>query len=207
MSSISAEVKRLLNVSVYWLNQPIVKQNVKNIAGSITFVFGVVEIYDIYQILRSREVSTDRCAKSAKWMQVANKTMIVCAKVSLILSAGVSAPGVFIISSITGKIFSVTALEKVFGPNTIFAINPWHPRHVVSIAAVLLALPSAIQSTYKGINWIYKKISCYQIISKQNDSRWLTDFKIRLIALFNTITSRPTLHIGNQLGKFILTKA
>ena len=39
MSSISAEVKRLLNVSVYWLNQPIVKQNVKNIAGSITFVF------------------------------------------------------------------------------------------------------------------------------------------------------------------------
>lgn len=207
MSSISAEVKRLLNASVYWLNQPIVKQSVKNIAGSVTFVFGVVEIYDVYQILRGREVSTDRCAKSTKWIQVANKTMIVCAKASLILSAGVSAPGVFIISSAIGQIFSVTALEKVFGPNTIFVINPWHPRHVVSIVAVLLALPSAIQSTYKGINWTYKKISHYQIIPKQNNSHWLTDFKIRLIALFNTITSRPTLHIGNQLGKFILTKA
>jgi len=204
MNCISSGVKRLFNASVHLLNQPLVKEGVKNLAGSVTFVFGLVEIYDIYRIARGREISTEASSTSPKWLQVANKVVIVCAKISLILSAGLSRPGVFIISSLLGCVFSTAQLDRVFVPNTIFAVNPWHPRHVISIAAVMLALPSVIQSTHKGVNWMYKKICHYQNNPPQQANNWLTDSKIRLMTLFNTITSRPTLHIGNQLGQFIL---
>jgi len=206
LNSISLGVKNLFNTSVRLLNQPIVKEGVKNIAGSVTFGFGLVEIYDIYQIMRGREISTEISLNSPKWVQVVDKVVIVCAKISLILSAGVSRPGIFIISSLVGCIFSTAQLDQVFGPNTIFAINPWHPHHVTSVAAVILAISSVVQSTYKGVNWAYKKIRQYQDMPVGNHHvrPWLTDVKVRLMTLFNTITSRSTLHIGNQLGRFIL---
>lgn len=206
MNSISREVKNLFNTSVHLLNQPIVKEGVKNIAGTVTFVFGLVEVYDIYQIARGREITTEACSDYPKWIQLANKMIIVCAKISLILSAGVSRPGVFIISSLIGCIFSTSQLDRVFGPNTIFAVNPWHPRHIVSIVAVVLALPSLAQSTYKGINWACKKIREYQGASSNRSgvNTWLTDTKVRIMTLFNAGTSRPVLHLGNQLSRFIL---
>lgn len=206
MNTISGGVKGLVNTSVQLLNQPVVKEGVKNIASSVTFVFGLVEVYDMYQIALGREISTEPSLTHPKWVQVANKVVIVSAKISLILSAGVSRPGVFLISSIVGCVFSTPQLERVFGPNTIFAINPWHPRHVISIAAVMLALPSIVQSTYRGMNWVYKKIRYDQNVSvdRPDVNIWLTDTKLRLMTLFNTTTSRPTLHVGNQLGRFIL---
>lgn len=228
MNSVSVGVKSLFNNTVSLLNQPVVKEGVKNIAGSVTFVFGLVEIYDIYQIARGAEISSEVSSKSPKWIHIADKVIIVCAKTSLVLSAGVSRPGVFMISSLVGSVFSSTQIDRLFGPNTIFALNPRHPRHVVSIAAVILALPSVAQTTYKGINWVYRKVRQYQVsptdkkslqkglnqkfkkvqrkLSTDNNSDrpCLSDAKIRLMSLFNTITSRPALHIGNQLGRFIL---
>lgn len=206
MNSISARVKNLCCASVLLLNQPMVKEGVKNIVGTVTFVFGLVEIYDIYQIACGREITTEACSDYPKWMQVANQVIIVGAKISLILSAGVSRPGVFIISSLIGSVFSTSQTTQVFGSNTLFAINPWHPRHVVSIAAVILMMPSLAQLAYKGINWACKKIRPHQNTpTKELDVKiWLTDSKIRLMSLFNVATSRPTLHLGNQLSGFIL---
>jgi hypothetical protein len=203
MSSISS-ARGLLSTSVKLLNQPVVKEGVKNLAGSITFAFGLVEMYDIYCLVRGRKITTEDYSTYSKWIQVSFKTIIVSAKISLILSAGVSRPGVYIIATLVGCVFTTVQLERVFGANTIFAINPWHPRHVASIAAVILALPSVLQSTYKGMGWIRKKISHSQMPIGQGAQSWLSDSKIRLMALFNTITSRPTLHIGNQLSRLIL---
>ncbi len=212
MPSISNGVIKLVSTSVHLLNQPLVKQGIKNVAGSVTFVFGLVEVYDVYQILRGREISTESYATYPKWIQIAYKVIIVSAKISLILSAGISSPGVFIISSLVGGIFSTHQLNRVFGPNTIFVINPWHPRHIISLAAVLLALPSIAQSTYLGIHQIYKKVHLTQSLQnlpslprdRPGTHYWLTDAKIRLLTLFNILTSRPTLHLGNQLGRLIL---
>ncbi len=174
----------------------------------MTFAFGLVEVYDIYQILRGREITTEANPNAPKWMQIANKVIIVCAKISLILSAATSPPGVFIISTLVGCVFSTVQLERVFGPNTIFAINPWHPRHVVSIASVILAMPIIIQSVCKGVAWAYKKISQYHEKSSNEPSRmWLTDAKLRLMVFFNTITSRPVLHTGNQLSRYVFCRA
>jgi hypothetical protein len=205
LNSVQSQVKYLVNAAVGLANQPLIKESVKNIAGSLTFGIGLVEIYDICQIMQGRAISTEASRGSSDWIQVAHKVVIVCAKVSLILSAGVSRPGVFIVSSVMGAVFSTNQLDRVFGPNTIFAINPWHPRHLISITAVILALPSVIQSTYIGIHWVGKKILPYQNTPNHDQyvRPWLTDAKVRMLTLFNTVTSRPVLHLGNQLGKLL----
>ncbi len=205
MNLISIEAKKLINTTVHLLNQPLVKEGVKNIAGSVTFAFGLIEMYDIYQIVKGGNVSSEIFSKNPTWLEVANKTIIVAAKISLILSAGVSRPGVFIVSSLMGEAFSTTQLNTMFGANTIFAVNPYHPRHIVSIAAVILALPSIVQSVCKTTSFAYKKVMQFtgDKTVTSNAKNGLTDAKIRLMTFFNTITSRPTLHLGNQLGNFL----
>jgi hypothetical protein len=200
--------KHLVYTSVYWLNQPFVKEGVKNTVGIVTFTFGLVEIYDgAYHVLRGRAISTENSPTDRRWKQVSHKIVMLCAKFSLILSAATSRPGVMMISALVGRLLSPSQLNRLFGPNTILAVNPWHPRHVASIAAVLFALPSVAQSTYQGVNWTYRKIRhCPSQPVNSQANAWLTDSKIRRMTLFNTFTSRPVLHIGNQLARYILSR-
>lgn len=209
MQPILSSAKNLLQTSVRILNQPGVKEGVKKVAGSVTFVFGLIEIYDIYQIIRGREISTEINKDNPKWMQVAHKVIILSAKISLILSAFTSPPGVFLITVVSGYLFSAEALTSAFGPNTIFAVNPWHPRHVVSIAAVILALPAVLLATYQAVTWAHKKITQFKNDPEQAQTfkAGLTDAKVKLMTLFTTATSRPTLHLGNQLGRYIFRAA
>lgn len=189
MNSISDTTKSATRTIVQFLNQQLVKESIKKIVGSVTFAFGLVEIYDVCQILKGREISTEACSNDPKWMQIANKIIIVLAKISIIFSAATSPPGVFLISSLMGCFFSTDQLSGVFGPYTVFAINPWHPRHIASIAAVIFALPSVVQSVFIGVQWAHKTLL----------HNGLTDNKVRLMAIFNTATSRPVLHFGNRI--------
>lgn len=190
MNSISNVIKAV----VRFLNAPPVKETVKHTIGIASCVFGIVEAYDLYQIARGR-VSTEPSSNNTKWLQIAEKVVIICSKISLILSAGVSRPGVFIVSNLLGLVFSTTQLDKIFGPNTTFAVNPWHPRHVMSFVAVVFALPSIVQSAGKVINWGSKKIQTSQAVEEKKDAEpWLTRMRLRLMVLFNTIFSRPMLH-------------
>lgn len=104
------------------------------------------------------------------WQETAHRIAILSARVSLLLSASVSRPGVRVVSGLAGNFFT----EELFGANTIFAVNPWHPRHVISFVAVALALPA---------------IFCW------------SDKDLCPKALFNTVTSRPFLH---QVNKFFI---
>ncbi len=223
MNFISGALRGALNTSVQVLNQPVVKEGVKNFAGTVTCAFGLVELYDIYQIVRGKKISSEDFSQSSENVELLQKAIILSAKVSLVLSAGVSRPGVFIISSLAGAIFSAPQLERVFGPNTTFVANWGHPRHLVSLAAVILALPSVAKSTIEGINWAYRKIQEIQNSSKPVKSKksglidkpkieksklkkWSSDLYVRMMALFNTITSRPTLHLGNQFARYLLQR-
>lgn len=47
---------------VRFLNQPLVKEGIKKVAGFVTFAFGICEIYDITQILKGKDISTDNSA-------------------------------------------------------------------------------------------------------------------------------------------------
>lgn len=206
--NIHATLQYGLGTAVHFLNQPIVKENIKKIAGIATFIFGLVEIYDLCQIMRGGEIATDIDPGEPQWIQTAAKVSIVFAKISIILSAAVSRPGVYVISTLAGRIATQAQLDRLFGPNTIYAQNPWHPRHVASIAAVILAIPVMVQTICLGFTWVNRRVRQLQeedveIDQKQNQG-WLTDAKIRLIVLFNTLTSRPVLHIGNQFARNLI---
>lgn len=184
------------------INHPAVKEGIKNSVGSMTFAFGFFGIYDFYQIAKDRKISIEKFSNSSKWVQTLHKVIIICAKISLILSASLSRPGYFIISALLGYAFSKEQLVYVFGPNTLFAINPWHPRHIASLVAVILTIPTVMESLSKGIMCHSKRIRHYS--STRKSGSWLTDNKIRLMTLFNAITSRPILHLENRFANFLL---
>jgi len=45
-----------MSAAVRFFNQPLIKEGIKNVAGVVTCAFGIVELYDIYQIMRGREI-------------------------------------------------------------------------------------------------------------------------------------------------------
>jgi hypothetical protein len=194
------------------LNDPAIKKRIKSITGTISFTFSTAVIIDIYQTLqmpqmRRTTIEFPHC--SPDWVQMADKIITHSAKLSLILSAMVSQIGSSGISALVGRIMSKTQQEKVFGKNTTFAVNPWHPRHLVSIAAVLLALPSVNRSAYASINWSIKKVWGYSDGPLDHtciNTFWLSDSHVRLMVLFNTFTSRPVLHLGNLYCRKFISK-
>jgi hypothetical protein len=181
-------------IAVRFLNQPAVKEGIKNIATTMTFAFGLVEVCDLYQIYQGRAICHSSAPEgSPPWAKTAYKASLISAKMSLLLSGATSRPGVYLISKAVGCAFSTSQLERFLGKNTVFAVNPWHPRHVVSIAAVILALPANAYSLYE-LTRVYR----WDFVSIKNTLFNLTDSKIRLMSLLNTLTSRPVQHLGNQ---------
>lgn len=145
------------------MNQPQIKENIKKIVGVVTFIFGLVIIWNICEDVMGR--ATDRTYES---------TANIISIFSIIFSATVSKPGVALISHLKGRCFSKAQTETIFGENTIFLINPWHPRHFFSFLAVGFSVAGFVS----------------------------TDAKLRGMLLFNTLTSRPFLHTANQLVSY-----
>lgn len=177
MNSISNGTKRLFDSSVCLLNKPLVKERIKNIVSTATFVFS------IHQILQIPKIKPRTYSEYPKWVQIAHKVFFVCTTISLVLNIGVSVPGAYIISTLVGCAFSTQQLNRVFGPYTTFSVNPWHPRHVLSIAAMILAIPSCAQSVYNAFKWTYKKIKQYQ--SRPSDNEVFLKFLSSAVALQN----------------------
>lgn len=204
MSSVNNILYNNFQSTVVFLNQPLIKESIKNIVGTVTFIFGLIEIYDICLTLQGKEITTPTTSQDPEWLVVAHKVIIVCAKISIILSALSSPPGVFLASLAVGCFFSAAQIENVFGPNTTFEKNPWHPRHVVSIAAIIFALPSIALTVYQTVDWVCRNIEYFYFEEVDNENNWLSDIKVKVMTLFNTATSRPILHIGNQLARSVL---
>ncbi len=155
------------------------KEMFKLFAGLITFSFGLATLYDVSTSFRDRTIST--APKPTRW----ENTIIYASQASLILGAATSYIGISLISKIAKHLISQEQLQRAFGPSTIFAVNPWHPRHVASLTSAALALPMLIHSIYKRI----------QPISYN---------KLRLATLVYLSICRPTLHIGNLLFKHLI---
>lgn len=162
---------------IYWIiNQPEIKESIKEIFGWITFLFGVREMLLFTQKGFKKE-----------------PLLVLISKFSLILSASVTRPGVFVISQLAYLFFDKNDIEALFGPYTIFVMNPWHPRHIVSFIALLLALPLAMQTICDVLK------ANNQEVESENWNK-----SLRLMTLFNTFASRPILHIGNRLSGYLI---
>lgn len=111
---------------VQFLNQ--YKQTIKDGSGALTLGFAHVALYDLACNWRERNFTQ------------------LSGSVSLVLSGAISPWGVKAISAIAHRCFTPQKLESMFGRNTIFAINPWHPRHIASIAALAFMAPTIVRS-------------------------------------------------------------
>lgn len=171
-----------------FLNQPLVKESIKNFCSSFTFAFGFVHLG---MLINQRK--SNKSSPPLKGMERTVQIAQTCTSLSLILSAACSRPSIYLLTSLCDSCLPSDFFEIYFGPNTLFDLNPWHPRHLVSLIALVLALPSPIISV---INF-FRPFTCASIDSVQKTS-WM--------ALFNTLTCRPVLHTGNQLGKLIFLR-
>ncbi len=210
MNSILGFGRTAINVGAQFFNQPVVKECLKDIFSAVTVAFGLLGAYDLYQTFKGRNITSEKDAvNDPKWLQVASKLALLAAKVALVLSALVSRPGVLIISSLVNMVASTVQIERVFGPNTIYAVNPMHPRHWVSLVAAALAVPLVALTIFKGLSWAFYKNTGQSnpAISVQNATQILTDSNVRQMTLFNTFTSRPMLHLGNQWVRIILLRS
>ena len=187
-------LKNICRTPVQILNQPAVKNGVKQGVGVCTFAFGIFELYDIARVgmrRRINEVTTIEGYDGTVWRLSAIRTswkmddyVALSGRFSRLFSAVVSPSGVYLITKGVHCVFNTAQLERVFGRNTIFAINPRHPRHIVSIVAVILALPPIAQSVYY----------CF---AERRVRQTPTERLQTAMLFFNTLTSRPVLHLAN----------
>ena len=149
---------------VRFLNQPLVKEGIKEVIGAITFLGCAVEIYHF----------------ATEYPSTTLKVVVVCTQLSVILACLTSRPGLRLCHWVAHKLARPETLVRLFGPSTNFVGNPWHPRHVASITASLLAIPAVAQSLYNL--WMQRQ----ELISR-----------IQKLACFNFFTGRPFLHVVN----------
>lgn len=154
--------------TVRLLNQPLVKEGVKNVFSGITFFGGIAALYQVSQAPKENDVST--------WTETAAKAINGFLIASIVLSMIASRPGLYFC-----RIATPTTLAAMFGSNTIFAINPWHPRHILNITANVLSASALIK-------WVFDKY----VPSKA------TLGLIVALGAFNFITGRSTLHLANS---------
>lgn len=167
--------------AVGYLNQPMVKASIKKVSGVVTFAFGIYEVYRLCvdPPFYVEEVRT--------WKQTMYKAVVVAARISIVLSAAGTQPGVYLIGTLVGVLFTPVQLERVFGPNTLFAINPYHPRHVVSIVALILAMPAMMMTLREAMDWTRTKIEGPMGV------------RMKMQISFNFITNRAVLHQANMI--------
>ncbi len=142
-------------------NQLMIKENLKIAASTFTFLFGIIEFY--FLCIKS---------KNSKIFSAA----YIFSQISIFLSTIITREGIWLILAIAG-FFGVTEME--FGKRILFEVNPWHPKHVLSIAALNFACLAI----------------CLKFIRPKSISNW-TFF----VLVFNVLTSRPVLHLSYQLS-------
>jgi hypothetical protein len=182
------DLNELLTYCIDFLNQPSVKETIKNFCSSFTFAFGLVQLWVLFY--RRKPCKN---LPPLQGIERAEEIAQTCTSISLILSAACSRPSVYLLSSLCDFCLPADLFDAYFGPNTLFDLNPWHPRHVTSLIALGLALPSPIISLIH-----YVQSPAKASIKPVQQLGWM--------ALFNTLTCRPVLHTGNQLGKLIFLR-
>ena len=197
--SFSLPIRSLIHSSKQFLTQPLIKESVKNVASYAPLIFGLIEIYDLFR--KPTNVMPRRSV-------VRRSGILKSAKTSILLTAASSLPIQYVVNFFANKLFSERQLNRFFGPNASFAVNPWHPRHVVSLVTIAFAMPGLILSLVKTLKVAARKMGLMK--AKPNKYididppyySWMdkaTHRKNRSYVLwFNTLTSHPILHLANQ---------
>lgn len=197
MSVIFETVKVPLKASVEFLSQPAVKETIKKASGIAAATFGIIEVYDLYMVFRGkRPISDEQNSLSPRWMQIGHKFAVLTLKLSIVFHGLASRPCIYVAGKTAGLVMSEARLVSIIGTNTIFAVNPWHPKHILSLGATVCSLPSKVQSVYRTFVWMQSKITHKNLQQPKiiPTGGWMSDRRARIISFINTIFGRPFLH-------------
>ncbi len=157
------------------VNQPIIKQSIKNALSAPTIAFGCLELYHLFQKYQAGHSSPEK-----------QKDSFGLANISLITTALMTPLGIKIPEKIFCLLISADHRLRWFGPNTVFEHNPLHPRHVMSFINLAMALPSVIKVCHYGISKLRSKP-----LPTIKREEWM--------ASWNAFTSRPLQHFVNAI--------
>lgn len=176
------------------INTPYTKDLVKRVLGDLPFALGILEAgLTLKDCFACSDVKDKQPKKVTPDISTTSKIVNFVTNTSIFLSTLSSRPGQYIGQRVCERLFAAEQLILYFGPNQNFEQTPRHPRHVISIAAFLLGIPATLKS--------FVVLAGY---AKDNNE---TETRRRWIATWNTLTSRPALHLGNALVRKILAKA
>jgi len=114
-------------MTVHFLNSPPIKNGIKNVFGALFFSGGLYSLYE---------------------MQKTSDKTVLLLQTSIVLNGIASRPGVALCEWVIHQIATPPTVTKIFGLNTIFAINPWHPRHLFNLSVNLIAAAALITVIY-----------------------------------------------------------
>lgn len=178
-------------------NQPQNKEAIKNVVGSVTFVFGLYEAWDIsrecYDFYNGR--ISEVPIRAMNWKSKTLKVAGLFARISILLSGATSRPGVALTKWSFSFILNQDQLQSlVGGVATNFVTNHSQLRHQISVIACLMGIPSILKLSADSAYWLKNKIMNV-IPNSQPDP-----YRIHhVMSIWNTLTGRPTLHLVNSL--------
>ena len=160
--------------SIHYLNQAPIKDGIKNVIGCITFVGGITVLYQMSRAPSRKE-------ESPSWWTTADKAVTFVLKASIVLSCLASRPGLFLYGWVFHYIATPKTWMDIFGLNTVFEFNPWHPRHLLNIAANALSAAALIKCVFD------RYVPSHQVLGL-----------MVAVGAFNFLTGRSTLHLAND---------
>jgi hypothetical protein len=151
-------------MTVQFFNSPPVKSGIKYAFGAVSFSGALYSLYEM----------------ATKWKDT-DKTILFL-KTSIILNGIASRPGLALCEWALHQVATPATLTSIFGQNTIFEINPWHPRHLFNVTVNIVAAAALIH-----------------IIYSRKAPR-----VIAALTVFNFLAGRSTLHLANATCRLIL---
>lgn len=152
-----------------FFNHPPVKENIKETLGYITFFGGLALLFKMA-----------RAPKPQPELTTAEKAVSYFLSLSIVLSCLSSRPGLRLCDKIFHQVATDSTWQSFFGPNTIFAVNPSHPRHLLNVIANLFALFAPFKAIF---NWYTSSEERQKLVVG--------------LGVFNLLTGRCTLHLAN----------
>jgi hypothetical protein len=150
-------------MTVHFLNSPPVKNGIKNAIGAVSFSGAIYTLYEVATKMAVRRKDTDKT--------------ILFLQTSIILNGIASRPGLAICEWALHQVATPATLASIFGQNTIFEINPWHPRHQFNVAVNIIAAVALVHVVYTR----------------------KAPRSIAALTVFNFLAGRSTLHLANDV--------
>lgn len=162
----------------------VIKEATKKVVGGFAFLLGAALITT--ELTSKRVRPAPGASRLDRWVLAAAKVSVLCTALSTPWSVSIA-------SRFIGWAAPTWDPSTVFGPFTTFALNPDHPRHILSIAGAVLGIPALIK-----VIWSKAWGSPLEPTREGFGRRTLL-----YSAAFLTLVGRPALHLANAAARLM----